>query len=63
MYVNVLLLMIYISTDRSLVGGTVRDIKRRVENGLYNEIIDFDDHFDTISKDWTNPAFNKAIEQ
>ena len=33
-----------------------------VENRLFEQLVDFDNHLDCIQLDWTNPAINRAID-
>ena len=30
---------------------------KQIAEHAYNKIVDFDLHFDDVSKDWTNPSF------
>ena len=36
---------------------------KAVENGMFQKLIDFDNHLDCVDADWTNPSINKLIEE
>ena len=48
----------------SLIGGelALRTTGSLVENRLFEQLVDFDNHLDCIQLDWTNPAINRAID-
>ena len=41
--------------------GTLRVVKRLVEQRFHEQLIDFDNHLDDVRLDWTNPDITKAI--
>ena len=48
----------------SLIGGelALRTTRSLVENRLFEQLVDFDNHLDCIQLDWTNPAINRAMD-
>lgn len=49
----------------SLMGGdaVMSLLIKAVENGMFQKLIDFDNHLDCVDADWTNPSINKLIEE
>ena len=41
--------------------NTVRDTLKMVENSIFEQLVDFDNHLDNVSLDWTNPDINRAL--
>lgn len=33
-----------------------------LDNGSYNEVVDFDNHLDNIKLDWTNKKFESSLQ-
>ena len=54
------------ATYSSPVGGElasmVRLTMKLVQNRMFEQLVDFDNHLDDIHRDWTNQDINRAIE-
>lgn len=40
---------------------TLKVVKRLVEQRFHEQLVDFDNHLDDVTLDWTNPDITKAI--
>lgn len=47
----------------SVAGGghTLKALDKLVYGKVFEKLVDFDSHLDTIELDWTNPEINRAV--
>ena len=42
--------------------STIVAVSKMVQNRVFQNLVDFDNHLDDIQVDWTNPEINRAID-
>ena len=60
--------LIYCSTCIVFLSGieggpsTIASVNKMLQNRVFQNLVDFDNHLDDVEADWTNPAINRAVE-
>ena len=47
--------------SKLIENDTLKVAKRLVEQRFHEQLVDFDNHLDDVTLDWTNPDITKAI--
>ena len=64
-YINAILIpnISYCYHCSSVGGGhhTLKAIGKQVYSRIYENLVDFDNHLDSVELDWTNPDINRSL--
>ena len=58
---RVIILSFSLLFSKLIENDTLKVAKRLVEQRFHEQLVDFDNHLDDVTLDWTNPDITKAI--